>query len=100
DGLLEPVRSFTAGNAPSAALVLIELDGPQRELDHADRLIDDDDAARAEHRPSFADLIEVEADVDLFGKQHGRRRSAGHDGFELLAAANAARNLVDCLLHV
>src|SRR5690242_7106792 len=46
--LLEPVRSFAAGDAPAAALVLIEADGAQREFDDAGLVVDDHHAARAE----------------------------------------------------
>ena len=67
--LLEPVRAFAAGNAPAAALVLVELHGAQGELDDADGLVEHDDAAGAEHRASLAHLVEVEADVDFVGGQ-------------------------------
>jgi hypothetical protein len=45
-------------------------------------------------------LVEVEADVDLIGAQHGAGCAAGNDGLELLAALDAAGNLVDRLAQV
>ncbi len=48
--LLQPVRSFAAGNAPSAAFVLIELHHPQRKLHDALRVVKHDHAARTQHR--------------------------------------------------
>src|SRR5262252_3977115 len=43
--LLQPVGTFAAGNTPSATLVLIELDGAQRELHHAVRVVEHDRSA-------------------------------------------------------
>src|ERR1035441_5377687 len=40
DRLLQPVGAFAAGNAPAAALVLIEADGPQRKLDDAGPVVE------------------------------------------------------------
>src|SRR5580658_1911812 len=68
--LFEPVCALAAGDAPTAALVLIELDRPQRKLDHAHRLVENDDAARAEHRTSLTQLIEVQPDVDLISLEN------------------------------
>ncbi len=68
--LLEPVGAFAAGDAPAAAFVLIEADGAEREFDDAGLVVDDDDAAGAEHRAGLAHLVEVHAEVfDLFGQQ-------------------------------
>ena len=69
--LLEPVGAFAAGNAPAAALVLIETDGAQGELDHAGLIVDDDYAAGAEHGAGLAHLIVVHAQgFDLLGQEH------------------------------
>src|SRR5437660_7021768 len=48
--LLQPVRPFAAGDAPPAAFMLIKLHGPQREFHDALRVINDDHAARSQHR--------------------------------------------------
>src|SRR3954452_23599956 len=40
-GFLEPVCTLAAGNAPSAALVLVKLHDAEREFDHACSLIED-----------------------------------------------------------
>jgi hypothetical protein len=42
-------------------------------------------------------LVEVQAYVDLVGAQHRAGSSSRHDGLQLLAAADAARHLVDRL---
>src|SRR5579863_575839 len=54
-GFFEPVGSFTAGNAPAAAFVLIEADGAECEFDDAGLIVDDDYAAGAEHGSGLAD---------------------------------------------
>src|SRR5208337_908395 len=38
--LLQPVGAFTAGDAPAATFMLIKLDGAQRELHNAGRIIE------------------------------------------------------------
>src|SRR6202034_1671830 len=48
-GLLDPVGALTAGDAPAAGLMLVELDGAQRELDNGYGLVEHHDAAGAEH---------------------------------------------------
>src|SRR5271156_4524385 len=98
--LLQPVRAFAAGDAPAAALMLVELHRAQRKLDHAYGLVEHDHAPGAEQRSRLAHLVEVHADVDFFGQQYRRRRPAGHDGFQLLPARNAAAYVIDHLLEV
>src|SRR5690348_12057971 len=44
---LQPVSPFATGNAPAAALVLVELHYPQREFHHAGLIIEDHNATRA-----------------------------------------------------
>jgi hypothetical protein len=41
----EPVRTFAAGDAPAAGLVLIEADSAESEFDYTGLVVDDDDAA-------------------------------------------------------
>src|SRR6185312_6477548 len=53
--LLEPVCSFTTGDAPTAAFMLVELHHPQRELDHAGRVVQDHDAAGAKKFTALAE---------------------------------------------
>src|ERR1700679_1789851 len=59
---LEPVRAFAARDAPAATFVLIETDGTQRELDDTGLVIDNHDAAGAEHGAGFAHLVEVHSE--------------------------------------
>src|ERR1700733_518807 len=98
--LLQPVCAFAAGDAPAAALLLVELDGAERKLDDRDRLIKDDDAGGTEHGTRLAHLVEVHANIDLVRAEDGTRCAAGHYGLECLAVGNAAGNVVDHLLQV
>ena len=98
--LLQPVGALAAGDAPAAALVLVELDGAECELDDRNRLIEDDDAGGAEHGARLAHLVEVHANIDFVRAQDGTRCAAGHHGLECLAVGNAAGNVVDHLLQV
>src|SRR6266481_4076534 len=43
--LFQPVRTFAAGDAPAATLVLVKLHGPQSKLEYAGSLVEDDHAA-------------------------------------------------------
>jgi len=55
--LAKPGGAFTAGNAPAAALVRVELDGAEGELDDAGLVVNDDDAAGAELTLAFKDGV-------------------------------------------
>src|SRR5260221_12277214 len=46
--LLQPVCTFTAGDTPSTAFMLVELHDAERELDHACVFVANDNSARAE----------------------------------------------------
>src|SRR5271157_607532 len=63
--LFDPVGALTAWNTPATALVLVELDHPQRELDNAHLVIEDDDAPRAQHRSNLEHSIEIHGHIDL-----------------------------------
>src|SRR5438045_1259725 len=51
--LLQPVRAFAAGNAPSATLMLVELHGAQGEFHNALGIVDHYHTAGAQHGASF-----------------------------------------------
>src|SRR5262245_38312203 len=55
---LQPICSFSTGNTPAAALVLVELHDPQRELHHAGLIVDHDHTAGAKGLSSFAEGVE------------------------------------------
>ncbi len=70
------------------------------ELDDGDGLVEDDNAAGAEHGASLAHLVEVEAYVDLLRQEYRAGGAARDDGLELLAVLDAACYVVDGLLEV
>ena len=100
EGFLDPVGAFAAGDAPAAALVLVELDGAQGELDDRYGLVEHHDAAGSEHGAGLGHLVEVEADIDLVGQEDGAGAAARDNSLQLLAVEDAAGDLVDGPLHV
>src|SRR5215831_4855846 len=69
-GFLKPVGSFAARDAPTTALVLIELHRAQRKFHYAGALIENDYAAGAKHRSSLHYGVEIHGDVDLVFEQY------------------------------
>src|SRR3954467_14060537 len=99
-GFLEPVCTLAAGNAPSAALVLVKLHDAEREFDHACSLIEDDHAAGAEELAALGEAVEIHVDgFSFFGSKNKGGGAAGDHGLELLAARDAAADLVNHLLQ-
>src|SRR5215467_2611045 len=98
--LLQPIRSFAAGDAPSAAFVLVELHRAQSEFDYTLRIINYDDPARTQHGPGFHDRIKIHGNVDLFGGQTWARGSSGNDRLQFPAMRDAAAHVVDHLFEV
>src|SRR2546421_1130234 len=64
-----PVGTFAAGDAPSAALVLVELHDSEGEFHHAGGLVKDDHASRAE---------ELRSEERRVGKECRSRWSPDH----------------------
>src|SRR5579859_442775 len=94
--LLEPVSAFAAGNAPAAALVLIELHDAQREFDHAGLVVDDDNATRAQELAALAEGVKIHVHlVCFFSRENEGGRSAGNHGFQFASVGNAATHVVD-----
>src|SRR5215475_9475022 len=79
--LLEPVRAFAAGNAPSATFVLVKLHGAQGELHDAIGVVEDYHATGAEHGSGFCHTIEVHWDIDFVWEKNRRRGASGDDCF-------------------
>src|SRR5206468_822443 len=97
---LHPVRPLAAGRALAARLVGEELGQAPDGVDDADRLVEDDDAGRAEHRAGLGDVVEGERKVDLARGEHRRRGAARDDRLQLAVAGDAAAVLVNELLEV
>ncbi len=60
------------GNAPAAAFMLVELDGAQRELHDAGRVVEHHHAAGSKHRSGFRHRVEIHGDIDFPGQQDRR----------------------------
>src|ERR1035437_7691246 len=65
--LSQPVSPFATWDAPTAALVLVELHGAQRELDDAGLVVEDHHAAGPEHGAGLHHRIEIHRHIDLAG---------------------------------
>src|ERR1035441_3961096 len=80
---------------------LIKADGAECELDNAGLVVNNNDAARAEHGACLANLVEVHAQVfDFLRKEHRSRRSTRNHGFQAASNTDAAGYLVDHPLEV
>src|SRR5258708_13068138 len=97
--LFQPVRTFTARDAPPATLMLVKLHGAQSKLHHTLRVVDYDYSARAQHRSSLSDRIEIHIDVDLISSKAGSGRSARHHRFQLPSVRNTATHFINHLLQ-
>src|SRR6185312_4737969 len=115
----QPAGAFAARRALAARLVRVEAHDARGDGDEVGGLVHDDDAARAGHGAqdlaaahvevdAGADLnrldalvgherVELHRDVELAGVERRHRRAAGDDGLDLLAAGDAAADLVDHL---
>src|SRR5258708_25487884 len=97
--LFQPVRSFTQRDAPPATLMLVKPHGAQSKLHDTLRVVDYDYSARAQHRSSLSDRIEIHLDVDLISSKAGSGRSARHHRFQLPSVRNTATHFINHLLQ-
>ncbi len=95
--LHHPARPLAARRALPARLVLVELGDAQAELHHAGAVVDHDHRAGAEHRAGPGDRVEIEARVELVGREHRHRRAARNDRLQLPPTRDAAAEVVDQL---
>src|SRR5687767_4884922 len=95
EDVLHPVRALAAGRALAARLVAVELRHVERQVDHAHLVVDEDAAARADHRAGGGDRFVVERDVELIRQHGGHRRSAGDDRLEHVAGLHPAGVLLE-----
>src|SRR5437588_10427278 len=99
-GFLQPVRSFTTGDAPSAAFVLVELHRAKGEFYDALLVVNNYHAARTEHRSGLRDRIEIHGDINFIRSKNGTGRSARHHALQLATVGDAAAHVVQHLLQV
>src|SRR6516162_6559764 len=90
--LLEPGGALTAGDAPAAGFVGVKMHDAPRHIHHASVFVNDDHAARAEHRPGFGDSVVVHGDINFIGFEYGAGTATRNDGLELFASTDAAGN--------
>ena len=93
--LFQPSGALAARHAPTAGLVRVEVHDALRHLHHAGCLVEDDDAARAEHRAGLAERVEVHGDVDFIGREQGRRRTARNHRLQPLVSSDTAADFID-----
>src|SRR5215472_5576441 len=97
--LLEPVCTFATGNAPAAALVLIELHDAQSKFHHARLIVHDHYASRAQELAALAERIKVHIHLLGFGRgEHEGGRAAGNNCFQFASVGNPASDVIDHLL--
>ena len=75
----------------------VELRELQRDVEHRRRVVDDDDRARAEHRPGLRQRVEVVGDVEVRRGQHRRARAAREPELDAAALGRPAGEVEDDL---
>src|SRR5258708_5365785 len=100
ESFLEPVSTFTAGNAPAATFVLVELHDSQGKFDHASLVVNHHNTAGAQELSALAEGIEVHVHlVGFFRCEDERGRAARNNGFELASIGNSGTDFVDHLFQ-
>src|ERR1700731_3039014 len=61
----QPCGAFAARDAPAAGLMRIEMHDPPGQVDHAGIFVENDGAARAQHRADLCDGVIIERDIDF-----------------------------------
>ena len=90
-----PVRPLAARRALPARLVVVEAGRAQRQVRDRDRVVGDDDRARAQHRAGLGHRLEGVRQVELVLGQHRRRGAAGKPGLHPPALGGAAGEAED-----
>src|SRR5258707_12080811 len=107
DGALRPareqvdhfLRADAARDAFAAGFVPIKTHGVEGHVEHAGRVVANDDGAGSEHRTGFGEGFEVKIDVDHRGGKKSGGRARGRKGFQLATAADATRAIEKDLAH-
>jgi hypothetical protein len=71
--LVQPVRPLAARRAFPARLVTVEVEQILRQPHHAGRIVEHDDAGRAEERPRLLHAVEARLGVELVREQDRHR---------------------------
>ncbi len=92
-----PLRAFAARRTFAAGLVPVEPEQVFREPHHTRRVVEHDDAGRAEQRTRLRDAVEARFDIQLIGKEDWHRRASRDDRFQRATVPNASRVVEDQL---
>src|SRR4051812_14110694 len=96
---LQPIGTFTTGNAPAATLVLIELHNAERNLHHAGLIVNGHDSSGPEELSALGEPIVVHGGgLCFFPRQQKGGRSPGNKRFQLTPVWNPATYVIDHLL--
>src|SRR5260370_5482449 len=93
------LRADAARYALSAGFVAIEAHCVQGHVQHASRIVADDDRSGTQHGAGFAESLEIKTNVDHRRGKIPGRRPGGRESLELTAAANSASVIENDLTH-
>src|SRR5258708_19441585 len=93
------LRADAAWDALAAGFVAIEAHSVEGHVQHASGVVADDDGAGTEHGASFGEGFEIETNIDHRSGKIAGRRAGWREGFQLSAAAKAARMNEDNVAH-
>src|SRR6266404_6172223 len=93
------LRAYAAGDAFAAGLVAIKTDGVQSHVQHAGRIVANNDRAGTEHGAGFGKRLKIETYVNHRSRKIARRWAGRRECFQLPASANAARVIENDFAH-
>ena len=93
----ELASADAAGSALSAALIDGEVEVELGDVDHAVRLVHDDQAAGTHDRTDLGEALEVDLRIEELGWDDAAGRTAGLSSLELMAATDTATDVEDDL---
>ena len=96
DDAVEPARTFSARRTLAARLVVVEVAQALKGFNHAHVFVHDDNRAGTQHRAGFGNRVIVHIGLHHdIGRQHGRGRTTGNNGFKFFTAAHTTRHFQD-----
>src|SRR5712664_1713848 len=93
------LRTHTTRNTFTAGLVAIKTDGVESHVQHAGRIVANNNRAGTEHGAGFGKRFEIEAHVNHRSRKIARRWAGRRERFQLAAFANATRMMEDDFAH-
>src|SRR6267142_285985 len=93
------LRADAAGNAFAAGLIAIKTDGVQSHIQHAGRIVANNDRAGTQHGAGFGQSFEIDAHVNHRGRKVARRGAGRRERFQLAASANATGVIKNDFAH-